>query len=124
MLNVSELTTSSLIAPYGGKLVDLLVQDEQLEARKEYASYLRSVQISQRAMCDLELLAVGGFSPLDRFMGEADFKRVMDEMRLADGTLFPMPITLTIPEDSEIHVGDEIALRDDKNNLLAIMKVE
>ncbi|MBK8025711.1 MAG: bifunctional sulfate adenylyltransferase/adenylylsulfate kinase [Chloroflexi bacterium] len=101
-----------------------MVEPERIAARRQYAGYLRSIQLSQRAICDLELLANGGFSPLTRFMGEADFRRVVQEMRLADGTLFPMPITLPIADDVDIHIGDEIALRDEKNNLLAIMKVE
>ncbi len=113
-----------LISPYGGKLVNLLVPPDDVEERRTYASRLRSLQLSPRSVCDLELLAVGGFSPLDRFMGQADYRRVLDEMRLADGSLFPMPITLSIPENADIYVGEEIALRNDKNDLLAIMTVE
>ncbi len=115
---------STLITPYGGRLIDLMVPSDQLEDRKAYASRLRSVQISARSACDLELLAVGGFSPLDRFMSEADYRRVVSEMRLADGTLFPIPVTLPIGDDADIRVGDDIALRDAKNDLLAIMTVE
>lgn len=116
--------TPNLIAPYGGTLVNLLVPPEQLEARKDYASRLRSLQLSARSVCDLELIGNGGFSPLDRFMGQADYQRVLDEMRLADGTLFSIPITLPIPADADIFVGEDIALRNDKNELLAIMSVE
>jgi sulfate adenylyltransferase len=116
--------TPTLIAPYGGRLINLLVPPDDLEERKAYASRLRSLQLSPRSVCDLELLAVGGFSPLTQFMGQADYQRVLDEMRLADGTLFPMPIALPIPEDADIFVGETIALRNDKNELLAIMTVE
>ncbi|MEO8394242.1 MAG: sulfate adenylyltransferase, partial [Chloroflexota bacterium] len=116
--------TPTLIAPYGGTLINLLVPPDELEERKAYASRLRSLQLSPRSVCDLELLAVGGFSPLDRFMGQADYQGVLDEMRLADGTLFPMPVTLPIPENADIFVGETIALRNDKNELLAIMTVE
>ena len=113
-----------LIAPYGGAMVDLLVAPDVLEERRAYASRLRSLQLSARSVCDLELIAIGGFSPLTRFMGQADYQRVLDEMRLADGTLFSMPITLPIAENADIFVGEEIALRNDKNELLAIMSVE
>ena len=116
--------TPTLIAPYGGRLINLLVPPDDLEERKAYASRLRSLQLSPRSVCDLELLAVGGFSPLSQFMGQADYQRVLDEMRLADGTLFPMPITLPIPDNEDIFVGETIALRNDKNELLAIMTVE
>ncbi len=122
MLTSSETTT--LIAPYGGRLVDLMVPAEELDSLKAYASRLPSVQISPRSECDLELLAVGAFSPLDRFMGRDDHQRVLDEMRLADGHLFPLPITLPVEPGSDIHLGQQIALRNTKNNLLAVMTVE
>ncbi|MCB9452220.1 MAG: bifunctional sulfate adenylyltransferase/adenylylsulfate kinase [Anaerolineaceae bacterium] len=121
---VSDQTTSTLIAPYGGKLVNLLVSPAELDELKTYAGTLPSVQLTERALCDLELLAVGAFSPLDRFMGQADYERVLDEMRLADGTLFPMPITLPVDADSPVTIGKDVALRDRKNDLLAVMTVE
>jgi sulfate adenylyltransferase len=122
VLTSSETTT--LIAPYGGRLVDLMVPAEELDSLKAYASRLPSVQISPRSECDLELLAVGAFSPLDRFMGRDDHQRVLDEMRLADGHLFPIPITLPVEPGSDIHLGQQIALRNTKNNLLAVMTIE
>ena len=70
-----------LIAPYGNKLVDLIALEVDAARLKEEASQLPSIQLSERAVCDLELLAVGGFSPLDRFMARADYERVLDEMR-------------------------------------------
>jgi sulfate adenylyltransferase len=114
----------SLISPYGGRLVNLLVPSAELEAARAYASTLPSIQITERAKCDLELLATGGFSPLDRFMKQADFERVVAEMRLADGTLFPIPITLPVNPDPALKLDSEVALRDLKNNLLAIMTIE
>ena len=119
---VTKKTT--LISPYGGKLIDLRVSPEKLEDRKTYAGTLPSIQISDRAQCDLELLAVGAFSPLDRFMGEADLKKVVEEMRLTSGHIFPMPITLPISEDADVEIGKDIALRDSNNRILAIMTVE
>jgi sulfate adenylyltransferase len=116
--------SSKLIAPYGGKLVDLLVPTEKREEVKEYANHLPSIQISERAACDLELLATGAFSPLDRFMSRADHQRVLDEMRLADGHIFPIPVTLPVEPGPDIKAGQDIALRDSKNNLLAVMTIE
>jgi len=118
---------AKLIAPYGGELVNLLVPADELEEKRTYANTLPSIQISSRAECDLELLAVGAFSPLKGFMGKDDLQGVLDNMRLTDGTLFPMPITLPVDltEDNvDIKVGKDIALRDSKNNILAIMMVE
>lgn len=111
---------AKLISPYGGKLVNLLVPSDQLDEKLAYARSLPSIQISPRAECDLELLAVGAFSPLRGFMNQADHQSVLDSMRLTDGWLFPMPITLPIDPTDEIRLGMDIALRDSKNNLLAI----
>jgi len=113
-----------LVPPYGDKLVNLLVAEEERAELTQKANTLPSIQLSNRSLCDLELLANGGFSPLERFMGKADYDRVVEEMRLANGMLFPMPITLPIDEDTPLRLGKEVALRDNKNNLVAIMKVE
>lgn len=115
---------TKLIDPYGGKLVDLLVSADELDELKDYASHLPSIQLSDRALCDLELLATGAFSPLDRFMGQADYQRVLDEMRLVNGYVFPMPITLPVDPGPDIRIGQQIALRNAKNNLLAIMTIQ
>ncbi len=115
---------TQIIAPYGGELVDLLVPASQLDEVKSYGGTLPSIQLTERALCDLELLAVGAFSPLDRFMGQADHQRVVEDMRLTDGTLFPMPITLPVEPNDDIQIGKDIALRDRKFNLIAIMTVE
>src|SRR5262249_4762190 len=85
---------------------------------------LPSIQISDRSSCDLELLAVGAFSPLTAFMGAGDHDRVLEEMRLADGTLWPIPITLPIAEDAPVHLDAEIVLRNARNEPMAILTVE
>jgi sulfate adenylyltransferase len=115
---------SHLITPYGGTLVDLVVPPEELEALKQKAGSLPSLRISERAVCDLELLASGAFSPLDRFMGHADFQRVLEEMRLTSGHIFPIPVTLPVEACDGLALDREIALRNAKNELLAVMTVE
>ena len=117
-------TRANLIAPYGGELVDLLVAPDCREESLAYAANLPSIQVSARIECDLELLAVGAFSPLTGFMNQADFQSVLDSMRLADGRLFPMPITLPVDDSVDITVGADIALRDRMNNILAIQRVD
>jgi sulfate adenylyltransferase len=72
----------------------------------------------------LELLAAGGFSPLTTFMGEADYRRVVREMRLADGQLFPMPITLPVVAGTPFQVGQQVALRDQQNELLGVLTID
>jgi sulfate adenylyltransferase len=120
----SEKKPSMLITPYGGKLVNLVVDDDEREALLAEADWDTSVQLTDRNLCDLELLAVGGFSPLDRFMGEADYHRVLTEMRLSDGTLFPIPITLTIDKDDLPTRAEWLTLRDARNDIIAVMRIE
>ena len=115
---------TELIAPYGGRLVNLLAASDELQSKLEYAGDLPSVQVSARVECDLELLAVGAFSPLRGFMGQADYQSVLDTMRLADGRLFPIPIALPVEPNDEIVVGRDIALRDSRNNILAIQRID
>ena len=114
---------SPLIAPYGGWLVDLMVPAEARAEVKARASQLPSIQLSERAVCDLELLATGAFSPLDRFMGQADYERVLAKMRLSNGQLFALPITLPVDASPALHLDRDIALRDAKNDLLGVMTI-
>ena len=93
-----------LIAPYGGELIDLLAPAEDIDALREQARDLPSVQLSERSVCDLELLATGAFSPLDRFMGKDDFERVLDDMRLTTGHIFPVPVTLPVSVDTPLEI--------------------
>jgi len=113
-----------LIAPYGGRLVDLVVQPDEAERLKHEATRLNSLQLSPRCVADLELLACGAFSPLDRFMGRADYESVVQNLRLQNGTLFPIPVTLPVDESSAPELGERLILRDGRNELLAVMTVE
>ena len=113
-----------IISPYGGTLVDLMVPATERETLRVHAASLPSLQLSDRSVCDLELLATGAFSPLDRFMGQADYQRVLDEMRLANGFVFPMPITLPVEPGPALVPGAEVALRDSKNDILAVMTID
>ena len=114
----------NLITPYGGRLVNLLEPPEQLENLKALGASLPSIQISERSVCDLELLATGAFSPLEVFMGQQDFQRVLDEMRLASGSIFPIPITLPVSPSRDIRLDGQLALRNAKNELLAVLTIE
>ena len=113
-----------LVSPYGGRLVDLTTPPDELLSLRAEATVLPSIQLSERATSDLELLATGAFSPMDRFMGKDDYKSVLEEMRLADGVLFPIPVTLPFDSDPAIKLDESVALRTPQNELLGIMKVE
>lgn len=115
---------SLLVSPYGDELKSLIDVPYNREELKHYAAGLPRLQLSLRNICDLEMISVGGFSPLDRFMGKADFESTLETMRLADGTLFPLPVTLSIGEDFTVEIGQDIALADQNNNLLAVMTIE
>jgi len=121
---VNAVAGGGLIPPYGGRLINLVVGADERDDLIRHANGLKSLQLSARSLCDLELLAVGAFSPVDRFMGEADYRHILEEMRLADGTVFPVPITLPIEIGSGINVGKDIALRDGKNDLIAVLTIE
>ncbi len=121
---MAKSSASAMISPYGGRLVDLTVPAAEIDDLKARASYLPSIQLSERSVCDLELLATGAFSPLDRFMGREDYQRVLDDMRLAGGHIFPIPVTLPVEPSPAIHLDGEIALRNSKNELLAVMTIE
>jgi sulfate adenylyltransferase len=123
-VNALVAKTSKLISPYSGALVDLCVPTEAHEEFKARASCYPSLQLSERAVCDLELLATGAFSPLDRFMGQADYQCVLDEMRLQSGAVFPIPVTLPVEAGADLHLDQAVALRNAKNDLLAVMTVE
>jgi len=118
------MAKANLITPYGGKLVNLVLTGREREDALARAAKMSSIKISMRNLCDLELLATGGFSPLTTFMGKADYERVLKEMRLADGALFPLPITLTADPKELPTVGEDVALRNANNDVIAIMTLD
>ena len=118
--------TDHLIAPHGGTLVDLIVDEDRAAELKTASRDWPSHDLTPRQLCDLELLLNGGLSPLTGFMGRGDHERVCSDMRLADGTLWPMPITLDVAEElaSKLEPGSNLALRDPEGVMLAVLHVE
>jgi sulfate adenylyltransferase len=121
-LTATEDHLTRLVSPYGGRLIDLRVDAELIPQLSADASRLQSIRLSRRSVCDLELLSTGAFSPLDRFMGREDHERVLEEMRLSNRIVFPISVTLPVHEPL-VHLDQDIALRDERNQLLAIMTV-
>ncbi len=112
--------------PHGGELKNLYLTGQAVEAEKTRARDIPSWDLSMRQLCDLEMLLNGAFSPLEGFMGVADYNAVLENMRLADGVLWPMPITLDVTEKfaDSVEPGVRIALRDHEGVLIATMDVE
>jgi sulfate adenylyltransferase len=114
------------ITPHGGTLCDLLVTADQSEALKIASESYPSVTLTQRQLCDLELLMNGGFSPLTGFMTRETYESVISTMRLPDGLLWPIPIILDIPDSvaQQLSTGVKLALRDREGFMLAVVTVE
>ena len=111
--------------PADTSLVDLLLPPGPAAEQAARAATLPSWELSRRQRCDLELLTTGGFSPLDGFQGQEDYESVTQTMRLVDGTLWPMPITLDVPEHvlQAASAKGALVLRS-KGTALAVMDVE
>lgn len=116
---------TELIQPHGGELKQLYLAEPEAQREKRQAAEYPSWDLSQRQLCDLELILSGGFSPLDGFLGRADYDRVVDEMRLASGTFWPMPITLDVSHEfaDGLTIGGRIALRDPEGVIIAVLEV-
>jgi sulfate adenylyltransferase len=111
---------------HGGELVDLLVSSDRAAELKAASAAFPSWDLTDRQICDLELLLNGAFSPLRGFLGQEAYDSVCSEMRLPDGTIWPMPVVLDITEDAaaSLHPGDQLALRDSEGVMLAVLHVE
>jgi len=122
------LTSSShLIAPHGGELVNLIVDPARAAELKSHSKGWPSWDLNPRQICDVELLLSGGFSPLRGFMNRADYESVCQNMCLPDGLIWPMPITLDVTEEFAKNLkpgSSTVALRDAEGVMLAVLSVE
>ena len=116
---------TALIEPHGGTLVNLYADEAKEKQYQSVLPNLLSWDLTHRQLCDVELLVEGGFSPLTGFMSQQDYQSVLTDMRLADGVLWSMPITLDVTTDfaEQVNVGDEIALRDQEGVVVAVLKI-
>jgi sulfate adenylyltransferase len=111
--------------PHGGELKNLYVGAADIAKEKDRSRDLPSWDLTQRQLCDLELLLNGAFSPLEGFLGEGDYRGVLESMRLESGVLWPMPITLDVTEAfaGDLREGDSVALRDPEGVLIATLEI-
>ncbi len=123
---MTESTLDNLIPPHGSTLVDLMVRDERAAELRGLSRDWPSVDLGPRQLCDLELLLNGGYSPLEGYMGSADHRAVCSSSHLADGRLWPLPVTLDVSEATaeSLSPGGFLALRDGEGVMLAALSVD
>ena len=115
-----------MIPPHGGKLVQRIVDFKQATNFKEMASHLPSIYIDSWTLSDLELIATGAFSPLTGFIGNRDYQSVLKNMRLSNGTVWTIPITLPVTNNdaAKLEIGTEIGLKGLDGKLYGVLKLE
>lgn len=113
------------IAPHGGELVNRIATPEQREEFLSKAEFLPRVQLDERAVSDVEMIAIGAFSPLTGFMNQEDYDRVVTEMRLANGLVWSMPITLSVAEEvaSSLKEGGLIRLDNPAGRFIGVLQL-
>ena len=118
--------TDALIPPHGGQLIDREVTGQEAKALEERARSLPSVRLSSRALSDLEMIAVGSFSPLEGFMTRRQYRSVVDEMHLAEGLPWSLPVTLAASRDeaASFKDGQQVALADESGAPLAVLDLD
>lgn len=117
--------TLKAIAPHGGQLINRLVSEQQRQEFLSKADFLPRVQLTERSLSDLELIAIGGFSPLTGFMHQADYESVVMNMRLANGLPWAIPITLPVSEAIAelLEVGSLVRLDDPNGMFIGILEL-
>jgi sulfate adenylyltransferase len=118
--------TNQLIRPHGGKLVNRMLEEVERENWLEKAEQMPRVKLNLRQLSDVELIAIGAFSPLTGFMGSKDYEGVVDNQRLENGLPWTIPVTLGVSDEQAERVGtsSEIALTDGHEQVVAIMQLE
>src|SRR5262249_39886347 len=114
-----------LVPPYGNALADVIVDEERASELRKASTDWPSWDLTPRHLCGLDVLLSGAFSPLRGFLGSADVASVCADMRLSDGTLWPMPVTLDVPDElaTQVGPGASVALRDPEGVMLAALHV-
>ncbi len=116
------MSTKPLNAPYGGSLVDCSVSDKQRESLTRDAAGLPQLTLSDRSLCDVICIGTGVYSPLDGFMSEKDYRSILSSMRLANGLLWPIPITL--PVSDSVERASRVALVARDGQTIALMEIK
>ncbi len=115
-----------MIKPHGEKLVNKIASEKERQILKEKLFTLKSIILNRRQISDLEMIATGAFSPLEGFMGKEDYENVIHNMRLANGLVWSVPITLAVNKDEvkRLEVGEDISLLDEFGTVLAVLHLK
>ena len=112
-----------LIEPHGGTLVNRVCDEAQAKTLTSEAASLPRIDLTPKQSCDLEMIGIGAFSPLQGFMGQADFESVCKHMKLTSGDIWPIPILLSVDKDAAPGIGSKVALYAPNGTLQAVMQV-
>ncbi len=120
------MAKKSLIQPHGGRLVNRLADEQKAAQLRSQAQGLPAITLSAKQACDLEMIAIGAFSPLEGFVGKADFESICNNMRLASGTVWPIPITLAVDDavKATLKEGQPAALKHADGTLMAVIHIQ
>lgn len=119
-------TVEETIKPHGGQLINRQVEGNEKEQLIEAAQTFPKITLNPWSISDLELIAIGGFSPLTGFLGQKDYESVVDNLRLENGLVWSIPITLPVIEEEadELEIGDDVALYGEDGHLYGVIKLE
>ena len=118
------MKTNEIIPPHGNSLINCFAQNpaEVLKEAREFTSVI----VSKRVLCDLEMLAIGAFSPLNGFTGKKDYESIIESMRLSNGLIWPIPITLQVNKETyeKVKNQNKIALKDESDEIVAVLNLK
>lgn len=122
---MTQLAESRLITPHGGALVNRIVPSDRAAELKQEAAEMPVITLSAKQVCDLEMIAIGAFSPLTGFVGKADFESICKDMHSAAGVVWPIPITLAVDDQTKATLKhDAAALQHSDGTLMAVIQIE
>ena len=125
-MSKNEEVINYTIQPHGGELINRVVEGEERERLINEASSYKSITLNPWGISDLELIGIGGFSPLTGFMNKADYTKVVEDTHLENGLVWSIPITLPVSEEeaNQLEIGDDIALYGEDGELYGTLKLE
>ena len=125
-MTTNNTRNTETISPHGEVLINCFTSKPETDSLKKEALSFKSINISKRILCDLEMIALGAFSPLNGFVGKNDYESIVESMRLSNGLIWPIPITLQVNEEDYKNIKNEnrVALKNEQNEIIAILELK